>query len=163
MDKEDIKQRIRLQSIQNAEKQGITYSENPAWISTVSWWIGGVTALISFFAAISLLEEQKGAAFLAGPFYGLLFKGLSYAILCGIYYGGKYAKQGVVSATKEGGKLLDNATTVVAKKITIAIEKGKREAEIEQEKHMLNKQVADLELQYLRKRVEELEKRIDGK
>lgn len=163
MNEQDIKQRIKQQSLYNAGKQGICYTEDPTWISTISWWIGGIVGFISFFVllgseGVNVIESVMGTLL-----YGLSFKGLAYVILCGIYYGGKCAKQGAVAATKEGSRLLDNATTAVAKKITIAVEKGKTEAKVEHEKQMLHKQMTDLELQYLRKRVEELEKKVNDK
>lgn len=166
MNEQDIKQRIKQQSIYNAGGQGITYTEPPTWISTTSWWIGGVVAFITFFAFLANVKSNDGVnvfgAFFCALFYGFILKGLSRAIFYGIYHGGRYAKQGAIAATKEGSKLLDNATAAVAKKITIAVEKGKAEAKLEQEKQekqKLKERVTDLELQYLRQRIDELEKK----
>ena len=168
MNQGDIKQQIRAQALHNADQRGITYKEDPAWISVISWWIGGIMGVM--FTVIMLLAEKNTrqpiemAVFIvSGITSAIMFKAISHIILVCLFHGGKIVKQGAVAATKEGSKLLDDATSAVAKKITIAVERGEAEAKIEQEKQRLKEQITDLELQQLRKRVEELEKQVDNK
>lgn len=168
MDQEQIKQQLRQDAIRNANHQGIHYEEDPAWISVTSWWIGGIVGVICLIGMLaSGGKEDPGVAFLigimTGGIFGLLAKGISYAILVGVCQGGKVVKKGAIVAANKGSELFDSTATTIAQKVTSAVETGKAKAEVSLEKQKLKERIQDLELQRLQKRVSELEKELNNK
>ncbi len=167
MNNDDIKQQIRQDSIQHANQQRIFYEKEPRWISTTSWCIGGVALLLCLIAELSIDSFKSDTSvlmfFLFPIIGGFGFAVQTYFILSIIFHGGKAVRKGTIVVANKGGEILNSATVTVAKKITTAVEKGKMEAKLEQEKTFLREQVHDLEIQQLQQRIAELEKKMKNK
>lgn len=158
----EIKQKLKKDSIKNASLQGVNYKEKPSWIYYVSWIIGGIIGLISFFALL-IDKNEIYSAILAGVSFCLSSAIISYIILLAFFYGSKFVKKGAIIVAKKSSSIIDSTTTNITKKISTAMEKGKDEAKLEQEKRFLKEKIKDLELQNLQNRIAELEKELHKK
>ena len=163
-----IKEQLKQRALNNAIKQKEEKQNTPSWVLPTSWCIGGIAAIIlkASFAANMDGAASASEAFglmLLGSVVGLLVVLFSYPLLfamCSVAVSAKKGAGTIVKATSQG---LDTITSAAAKKVTKAIESGKNEAKIENEKEMLRQKVTDLELQQLKKRISDLEKQLKEK
>lgn len=164
---QSIQNKLRQDALSNVGKQDVQHEETPTWISSTSWGIGIIVAIIVKIAIVANMDRMtsEGIFFplIAAIIAGLIAKVSSHAIILGLCSAAKSAKQGVSVVAKSGSKKIDSITSAVAEKVTRAIENGKNNARLDNEKELLRQKVNDLELQQLKKRISELEEKLKNK
>lgn len=163
-----IQEQLRQQALKNAGNQTPSKEGDvPSWISPASWWIGGIVAFIVKIAIIANIDRRTPEDFFAplGIAIVTLFfvKVCSYAILTWLCSAAKSAKTGASAVAKASSKKFDSITSAVAEKVTKAIENGKNNAKLENEKELLKQKINDLEIQQLKKRISDLEEQLKDK
>lgn len=163
-----IQEQLRQQALKNTEKQNPSKEgEAPSWISPASWWIGGITAFVVKIAIIANIDRRTPEDFFAPLGIAIVtcfvVKVCSYAILEWLCSAAKSAKTGASAVAKASSKKFDSITSAVAEKVTKAIENGKNNAKLENEKELLKQKVNDLEIQQLKKRISDLEQQLKNK
>lgn len=160
-----IREQLKHHALNTAIKQKDKKESIASWILPTSWCIGGVVSIIIKSAIASNMDRgtspsEAFALMILGSIVGLFVVLCSYHLLLALCSVAVSAKKGAGTIVKATSQELDTITSAVAKKVTKAIESGKNEAKIKNEKEILRQKVTDLELQQLKKRISDLEKQL---